>query len=153
MAWPEDEPTIPTQSSDRPSLMTQLDSNSLFALLLQFISGFLLVTSFGPAAFIVISLLPYLGAIANPIGFALLLALIPFGAVQIIYGWMMYRKKSGSGRVAVIVDIIVIALIAMYLLASEWTESANLIVAIAGMNVVTILLLTMTTARQDFYDI
>jgi hypothetical protein len=65
----------------------------------------------------------------------------------------MYKRKSGSGRMAIIVDIIVIALIAVYAITSVWTESSRFLLGIIGMNVVTILLLTMTTARQDFYDI
>jgi hypothetical protein len=87
-----------------------MNTNSLFALLLQFVSGFLLVTNFGLGAVLVIALLPYVGTIADPLGLALLLALFPFGVIQILYAWMMYKRKSGSGRMAIIVDIIVIVL-------------------------------------------
>ncbi|UCE11180.1 MAG: hypothetical protein JSW61_04375 [Candidatus Thorarchaeota archaeon] len=153
MAWPEDEPAFPTHPSDRPRTMSQLETNSLFALLLQFISGFMLVTNFGLGALLVIAVLPYVGTIADPLGLALLLALPPFGIVQILYAWMMYSRRSGSGRMAVVVDFVVIVLLAINFIMSDWSESSQFLLVMIGINAVAILLLTMTSARQNFYDI
>jgi hypothetical protein len=149
MAWPEDEPVYTPQPTDKPRTMSQLPTNLLFILLLQVVSGYILVTNFGLFALLDVAFPLSVDLFIAAVG----LVLLPIGAVQILTALWMLRGRPGSVRKAVIVDLMAIPLVGLHFLTGVLFETARFLAIIISMNVLTIFLLTMTTCGQDFYDI
>ena len=148
MAWEEDQPSYTGPRGTGRVPMSQMESHSLFALLLVAVSGALLLYSSGLILFAVSILIAIGFEIINPLLITLYIIYLPIGCYQLYLTWGMYNRKSSAGKQAIYVAIIVIAMSVMELAISMLID--QMVLGAIVVNAIVLYLLTQTKAKHEF---
>ena len=159
MAFPEDTEPRKAPAAQYANPMMAYDTATLFALLLQFGTAVMSLITWGPALAVVpliISEMPPTGPV-NPIGFYLMIAMVPLALVQLYFAWRLFKKESGCVTGSLLSDLWALIFYVLILVSSVMTDtladSPQMFIGYIGVNAILVILFLMPSVKSQFEDI
>ncbi|RLI57156.1 MAG: hypothetical protein DRP09_03920 [Candidatus Thorarchaeota archaeon] len=131
------------------------NTGALFAFLLQFASAIVTLITWGSALILVLAALigASLPPLTNVVAFACMVTIVPVSALQLYFGYGIYRCHSGAVNGSLVSNLAAALLyVLIFLFGTEMVillDQSEIFMAFVGINVVLVILLLMPPVRNE----